>query len=72
MRKSIITLGIALGIAFGATLLFFGLFFLIAGVWFFVLGSRIGVMFNPLTLLFGGFGGSMLAAGIIILLRTVR
>ena len=60
---------VAARIASSTTFLFFGLIFLI---WSFVLGSRIGIMLNPLTLLFGGFGGSMLAAGTITLLRTVR
>jgi hypothetical protein len=64
-RKWIITARIASS----ATLFFIGSLFLICS---FVLGSRIGVLFNSLALSFGGFGSSLIAAGIIIVLKLVE
>ena len=60
MRKLdwIIELGTALGIAFGATLLFFGLFLISGGL----LGDLMSMI----------IGGPMMIAGIITFLRTVR
>ena len=65
-RKWTIAVETALGIAFSAFFLFVGVFFLIAGVWSFFFGTRIGVMLSPLMLLLGGF---LIAAGIIIVLK---
>lgn len=62
-REWIIVLG---AIALGATLIFFGSLLLI---WSYALGSSIGVMLNPVTLLFGGFGCSMIALGTIVVLK---
>jgi hypothetical protein len=63
VQKLVIVMGIALCV----TLLFFGLFFLIAGVLsLFFGGSRIGVMLTPLMF---ALGGSLIAAGIIIVLK---
>jgi uncharacterized membrane protein HdeD (DUF308 family) len=61
-RKWIITARVSSS----ATLFFVGSLFLICS---FVLGSRIGDFLNPFSLLIDGFGGSMIAAGILVVLK---
>jgi len=60
MRKWITVIG---SIVLDVFLFFIGAFFLLGGIWNFLFGSRMGVMFAPLMILSGGL---MLIIGIIV------
>jgi len=69
VRKWVIEVGIALGIAFGVILIFVGFFFFIVGMWG-ALFAHGGLYELPYLVML--FGGSMLAAGIIVVVEVVK